>query len=95
MQDPDAACKELIRSVKDLGLVGVLINGFSQIGEEETCVYLDAPQYRPFWAEVEKLDVPIYLHAREILPSQQKAYEGQPSCLPLAVPRKPLFMRCA
>lgn len=78
MQDPEAACKELNRSVKDLGLVGALINGFSQIGEEDTSVYLDAPRYRAFWAEVEKLDVPVYLHPREILPSQQKSYEGHP-----------------
>jgi len=78
MQDPDAASKELIRCVKDLGLVGALINGFSQIGEENSSVYLDAPRYRPFWAEVEKLNVPVYLHPREILPSQQKSYEGHP-----------------
>jgi len=78
MQDPDAACKELNRCVKDLGFVGALINGFSQIGEEDTSVYLDEPRYRQFWAEVEKLNVPVYLHPREVLPSQQKGYEGHP-----------------
>jgi 2,3-dihydroxybenzoate decarboxylase len=78
MQDPDAACKELIRCVKDLGFVGGLINGYSQIGEEDTSYYLDLPQYRPFWAEVGKLDVPVYLHPREPLSSQRKPYEGHP-----------------
>jgi 2,3-dihydroxybenzoate decarboxylase len=78
MQDPDAACKELNRCVKDLGFVGALINGFSQIGEEDTSVYLDEPRYRQFWAEVEKLNVPVYLHPREVLPSQRKGYEGHP-----------------
>jgi predicted TIM-barrel fold metal-dependent hydrolase len=78
MQDPDAASKELIRCVKDLGFVGALINGYSQIGEEDTAFYLDLPQYRPFWTEVEKLDVPVYLHPREPLNSQRKPYEGHP-----------------
>ncbi|MBX4421695.1 amidohydrolase family protein, partial [Mycobacterium tuberculosis] len=31
MQDPDAATEELRRSVKELGLLGALINGFSQV----------------------------------------------------------------
>ncbi len=78
MQDPDEAIKELIRCVKELGLVGALINGYSQIGEEDTSYYLDIPKYRQFWAEVEKLDVPVYLHPREPLPSQRKPYEGHP-----------------
>ena len=78
MQDPDEAIKELIRCVKELGFVGALINGFSQIGEEDTSYYLDIPKYRPFWAEVEKLDVPVYLHPREPLSSQQRAYKGHP-----------------
>jgi gamma-resorcylate decarboxylase len=78
MQDPDQATRELIRCVKGLGFVGALINGFSQIGKEDTSYYLDLPQYRPFWAEVEKLGVPVYLHPREPLASQQRAYEGHP-----------------
>jgi 2,3-dihydroxybenzoate decarboxylase len=78
MQDPDAACKELTRCIKDLRFVGALINGYSQIGEEDTSFYLDMPQYRPFWAEVEKLNVPVYLHPRDPLPSQQKPYDRHP-----------------
>jgi predicted TIM-barrel fold metal-dependent hydrolase len=78
LQDPDEAIKELIRCVKELGFVGALISGFSQIGEEDTSYYLDLPMYRQFWAEVETLDVPVYLHPREPLSSQRKAYEGHP-----------------
>jgi predicted TIM-barrel fold metal-dependent hydrolase len=78
LQDPDEAIKELNRCVKELGFVGALICGFSQIGEEDTSFYLDIPMYRQFWAEVEKLDVPVYLHPREPLSSQQKPYEGHP-----------------
>ena len=76
MQDPDAAAIELERCVREYGFVGALVNGYSQIGDSETCVYYDAPQYRPLWALFERLDVPFYLHPRE--PSERKAYAGHP-----------------
>jgi predicted TIM-barrel fold metal-dependent hydrolase len=76
MQDPDGATRELERCVKELGFRGALVNGFSQVGDAETAVYYDLPQYRPFWAMVEKLDVPFYLHPRNPLPRDAKIYEG-------------------
>ena len=36
MQDPDAAVAELTRCVKELGMVGALVNGFSQAGTRPT-----------------------------------------------------------
>jgi gamma-resorcylate decarboxylase len=74
MQDPDIAARELERCVKELGLRGALVNGFSQIGD--ATVYYDLPQYRPFWATVERLGVPFYLHPRNPLPRDAKIYEG-------------------
>lgn len=56
MQNPDAACQELIRAVEELGFKGALINGHTQ------GIYLDDPQYEAFWATVERLGMPIYLH---------------------------------
>jgi predicted TIM-barrel fold metal-dependent hydrolase len=76
MQDPDAATAELARCVKDLGMVGALVNGFSQIGSPDNVTYYDAPQYRPFWKAVETLGVPFYLHPRNPLPTWTKMYEG-------------------
>jgi gamma-resorcylate decarboxylase len=76
MQDPEAAAAELTRCVKDLGMVGALVNGFSQIGSPENVTYYDFPQYRPFWRAVEALDVPFYLHPRNPLPGSMKSYEG-------------------
>lgn len=76
MQDPDMAARELERCVKDLGMIGALVNGFSQIGDPNTIAYLDEKQYWPFWAMVEKLDVPFYLHPRNPLPQHAKIYEG-------------------
>jgi gamma-resorcylate decarboxylase len=80
MQDPGAAAAELTRCVKDLGMVGALVNGFSQIGSPENVTYYDLPQYRSFWRVVESLDVPFYLHPRNPLPSWAKSYEGTTGC---------------
>jgi predicted TIM-barrel fold metal-dependent hydrolase len=78
MQDPEAATAELTRCVKELGMVGALVNGFSQAGTPDTVLYYDLPQYRPFWRTVEALDVPFYLHPRNPLPSWTKFYDGHP-----------------
>lgn len=78
MQDPELATRELQRCVRDLGFRGALVNGFSQVREEISAVYYDLPQYWPFWAEVEKLDVPFYLHPRNPLPSMAPIYDGHP-----------------
>ena len=78
MQSPEVAIEELERCVKDLGFIGILVNGFSQIGDPESAVYLDLPQYRDFWKKVEELDVPFYLHPRNPLPSDARIYDGHP-----------------
>ena len=76
LQDPEAAARELTRCVKELGFVGALINGFSQAGTANSALYYDLPQYRPFWRTLAELDVPFYLHPRNPLPGDIRAYEG-------------------
>lgn len=76
MQDPQIAAQELTRCVKELGFCGALVNGFTQLIEADSAVFYDLPQYRPFWATVQQLDVPFYLHPRFPLPTRQQAYEG-------------------
>src|SRR5579862_4260853 len=78
MQDPQAAAAELQRCVRELKFKGALVNGFSQIGSADSAVYYDLPQYRPFWAEAERLGAPFYLHPRYSLPSRRQRYEGHP-----------------
>ena len=78
LQDPQAATAELQRCVRDLKFKGALANGFSQTGTADTAIYYDLPQYRPFWAEVERLGVPFYLHPRYPLPGRRAAYDGHP-----------------
>ena len=74
MQDSEAAARELDRCVRDLGLKGALVNGYTQA--EGGALYYDLPQYLPFWAEVARLGVPFYLHPRDALPARDAAYEG-------------------
>jgi 2,3-dihydroxybenzoate decarboxylase len=78
MQNPDLAICELERCVKQLGFKGALVNGFSQVGDSNTVVYYDLPQYWPFWQAVERLDVPFYLHPRNPLPTRAQIYDGHP-----------------
>jgi 2,3-dihydroxybenzoate decarboxylase len=56
LQDPQAAAKELERSVTQLGLKGALVNAHTQ-GR-----YLDDPTMRVVWEYAAGLDVPLYLH---------------------------------
>jgi predicted TIM-barrel fold metal-dependent hydrolase len=76
MQDPDLAARELRRCVRELGFCGALVNGFTQVAEHEQAVYFDLKAYWPFWAEVERLDVPFYLHPRNPLAKDAVIYDG-------------------
>lgn len=76
LQDPDAACRELERCAKDLGFLGTLANGFSQVDDPENCVYLDDPRYQEFWALSEQLNQPFYLHPRNPIASWGQIYKG-------------------
>lgn len=78
MQDPGLAINELQRCVQQLGFKGALVNGFSQVGDANSAVYYDLPQYWPFWEVVESLEVPFYLHPRNPLPCHAQIYEGHP-----------------
>jgi predicted TIM-barrel fold metal-dependent hydrolase len=75
LQDPQAAALELTRCVEELGFCGALVNGYSQINTLESTVFYDLPQYRDFWATVQQLDVPFYLHPRSAS-AREPAYEG-------------------
>jgi 2,3-dihydroxybenzoate decarboxylase len=79
LQDVAAAGDELERAVKQLGFKGAMVNGYSNIGDDDTAQYLDEPPLWEFWERVEALDVPVYLHPRSPPPSQQRAYAGYPA----------------
>jgi 2,3-dihydroxybenzoate decarboxylase len=71
MQDPHAAAAELERAVKTLKFKGSLVNGHTN------GMYYDDRSYDPFWAKMQELDVPMYLHPTNpyALPH---AYTGHP-----------------
>ena len=56
--DPRAAADELDRAVKDLGLIGAMVN--STLGSNGT--FLDDARFAPLLERFERLDVPLYLH---------------------------------
>jgi 2,3-dihydroxybenzoate decarboxylase len=72
LQDPDAAVIELRRAVTDLGFKGVLHNDHV-LGH-----YLDEPQFRPVWAELERLGVTLYLHPAIVPAERLRVFEGHP-----------------
>jgi len=76
MQDPEAATRELTRCVEQLGFKGALVNGFTEVAEHDNAVFYDVQAYWPFWSEVERLDVPFYLHPRNPLAKDAGIYAG-------------------
>ena len=78
MQDPQLAVRELERCVHHFGFKGALVNGFSQVDTPDNIVYLDDPRYAEFWATVEKLGVPFYLHPRNPIAAWSQIYQGHP-----------------
>ena len=64
-RDPDACIDELNRAVKELKLVGALLNGYDNAGGN-TPIYYDAPEYLDFWKAAAELDVPVYIHPRTV-----------------------------
>jgi gamma-resorcylate decarboxylase len=78
LQDPEVAAEEVERAVRDLGFKGALINGYSNTGTGEAVIYLDEEPVWEFWERISKLNVPVYLHPREPLPSQTRAIQGYP-----------------
>jgi aminocarboxymuconate-semialdehyde decarboxylase len=57
LQSPDEAIRELDRAVRELGLRGV------EIGTNIAGVDLDAREFGPFYASVEELQVPLFIHS--------------------------------
>ena len=77
MQDPDAAAAELTRCIEELGFKGANVNGFTQKDVPDSAIYYDIPEYRPFWATVQQLGMPFYMHPRMQIPPRADDYGGQ------------------
>jgi len=78
LHDAEQDAGELERAVRDLGFVGALINGFTNISDtdQDEVQFLDEPQAEPFWDRVERLGVPVYLHPRPPTPATKRIFRG-------------------
>ena len=81
MQDPEAAATELERCVTQLGFHGVMLNGFTNLGDADTGVYYDDERFAPVWEVAVAHGVPLYQHPRDPLPGNQGIYEGRPELM--------------
>lgn len=72
LQDPHQAAAELRRAVVELGLRGALVNDHT-LGH-----YLDEPRFAPFWAELQDLGVPLYLHPNPVPSDEWLVTRGYP-----------------
>ena len=77
LQDVDAAVAELDRAVSELGFHGVLVNSWTNLPDGGVG-RLDEPRFDPFWEKLEQLDVPLYLHPRQLPSDQRAAIDGRP-----------------
>ena len=65
MHNPKQAAEEARRAVKQLGFHGVLVNNWQHAYNakgERTLLLYDTPEYDIFWAALQELDVPLYIH---------------------------------
>lgn len=68
MHSAQDAATELRRAVKELGFFGAILNDFQSVGEDgQGKEYFDTENLDPFWAEVQELGVPVYLHPRYMI----------------------------
>jgi len=49
LQNPEAAADELERCVKQLGFKGAMVNGYTNVQDENTGEYTDEPKFEVFW----------------------------------------------
>ena len=72
MHNPKQAAEEMRRAVKELGFHGALVNNwqhaYNREGEKALLLY-DTREYDIFWAALQELDVPLYIH-RALPPAQ-------------------------
>ncbi len=61
MSSPAEAASELERAIRELDLRGV------EIGSNVGGTNLDAKEFAPFYAKVQELDVPVFIHPVEVL----------------------------
>lgn len=78
LQDPPAAAQELRRCVRELGFVGAMVNGYTNVTDHDHGAYYDEPGFEVFWRTAAELEVPVYLHPRPALPAAGRSIQDHP-----------------
>ncbi|KAI9833512.1 MAG: hypothetical protein M1819_003671 [Sarea resinae] len=80
MHDPHVAAEEAKRAIKELKLLGLIVNDFQSCGDDgEGAIFYDQPEWDAFWQTVQELDVPFYIHPRLTTPNVQSLFlKGRP-----------------
>lgn len=82
MHDPAEAAAELVRCVNELGMFGAMLHGSqAHIGADGKIseYYYDEARFDVFWAKVQELGVPIYLHPKQPLADDSaRLYKSRP-----------------
>ncbi len=81
LQHPPAAAAELRRCVHELGFVGAMVNGYTNIADPDHAAYYDQPEFDVFWQTTAQLAVPVYLHPRAALPVTRTNLAGHPELI--------------
>ncbi|MDW6004109.1 amidohydrolase family protein [Vibrio mangrovi] len=77
LQDTDAALQELEHAIGELGLKGVMVNGYVQDPDKRIGHYLDEARFAPVWEAIAALKVPVYIHPRPSLPQVRETLYAQ------------------
>jgi predicted TIM-barrel fold metal-dependent hydrolase len=66
MHRPAQAAQELRRSVKELGLVGAILNDWQATEQFDGngVLLFDTVDFDPFWEAVQELGCPVYFHPK-------------------------------
>jgi predicted TIM-barrel fold metal-dependent hydrolase len=97
LQDLERACAEVERAVRGLGLSGVLVNGYSSVGDNDGAAYYDGPAYDAFWELLVELDVPSTFIRAIRSPISGASTKAGRSCSarPGHLPSKPRLTLCS
>ncbi len=72
--DVPAAIDEVERIASLPAFVGIMLNGFDNC-QRQPASYFDEPKYRPLWAKISELNLPVYLHPRSVPENRQTTYQ--------------------
>lgn len=80
MHNPSEAASEARRAIRELKMVGIMVNDFQTTGDDhEGAIFYDQPEWDVFWETIQELDVPFYIPPRLTTPNVKNLFlKGRP-----------------